>query len=523
MQALAALQGFSFIFAPLLSQLDLHLHPSSIMTTSWPSTWMDVNSLDHSSPSQTTQHDSIASTTDPALSSSSTTSSSPSHSSSSASAVSHATAVVKLSASSLLGPCGVLYLSSPDLVAHTSRFLSITDLLQCSSLTRWLHAVVDSDRVWRRRLMRALHIQSSYIPLEIQPPYREEDEDEDSAHAAALPGEQHERKELERLQPVDSAQPASTTAGLLSSPSLSSASLPAPPSLAEAAAVCLEYYTRRVNKDNFLRCDITAVAILHAPADSFPAPRSSQQSDTAHSGQSYYSEDEVEGDDDDGEEEEEKVGEEEEVKEASPMASASPQSSPAAPAVAASSAACLVYHVKLLLSRSVTVNKTDCRAFALRLLPTGAGWQVERMGLSYSGRLVLNEFSSRNLLEPQAEQSVSSAVAASASQFVQAALPLAADLLCARLAALPHAGGAVAVAAAASSHPCLVLAPLGCAGVSSKQPFPPIPSLPFPALPPAAAVCGVPRVGGARCAAVGQAAAGRAGVQLAGGLRAAGE
>ena len=484
MQAFAVLQRFSFIVAPLLSQLhdDLSLHQRS-MTTSWPPQWMQAhNVFQHSaSPARSspedilsrssTQDNSAESSTDPTCSSSSSSSRSYSPSSSALSAVPVA-ASVSVSVSPGLARCGVLHLSV-DLLAHTSRFLSISELLHCSGLSRWLHSVFDSDRVWRRRLTRALHIQSSYIPLEIQPPYTEDDDD-GAQDSAALPGELHERKELERLLPMHAALPA-VAADSAPPPAASSSSATSPSalSLAQAADLCLAYYTRRINPNNHLRCDITAAAILPAPADSFPPPKTWQRAEESESKHSHSA-----GGEDDLEEgnDNEEGEEEEEAEQASPTSVSSPAS---ASAVGRSSSQSLVYHAKMLLSRSATVNKTDCRAFAILPLEDGSGWEVERMGVSDSGRLVLNVLNIRNLHEPAASPSSALPASASCKRRYIALLTCSAheSHRCHTLVAPSPSLPPPRPIPAWFSHHLAQLA-------FRHQPFPPIPALPFPAFHP---------------------------------------
>ena len=87
-------------------------------------------------------------------------------------------------------PSRHFFFSSPDLVSFLARFLSVDELLLCSSLSLALHAHFDHNAVWRHRLLQARHVQSSFVPLEIQPPYVEKPEDdgeEKTADASAAP------------------------------------------------------------------------------------------------------------------------------------------------------------------------------------------------------------------------------------------------------------------------------------------------------------------------------------------------
>ena len=50
------------------------------------------------------------------------------------------------------------FLDTSDLLSHALTFLALTDLLTTSAISRLIHSVVDSDKVWRPRLTAALAV-----------------------------------------------------------------------------------------------------------------------------------------------------------------------------------------------------------------------------------------------------------------------------------------------------------------------------------------------------------------------------
>ena len=94
-------------------------------------------------------------------------------------------------------------LQSADHICHVATFLAIDDLMQCSSLSRSLHSLFDGEAVWLSRLRAAQAIQC--IPVE---------------QTSRVP-----------------------ESAVLSSQAL--AALPPPPSLSEAAALCLQAFIQK--------------------------------------------------------------------------------------------------------------------------------------------------------------------------------------------------------------------------------------------------------------------------------------
>ena len=145
-------------------------------------------------------------------------------------------------------PSREFFFQSADLVSFLCRFLSIDDLLLCSSLSSHLHAVLDSNAVWRHRLLQAKHIQSFYVPLEIQPPYVEADEEEEESKTPSPPlSARHRRRSSLTCPP-----PSASTAVFDSS-------------LAAVAEVCCAFYARRLRHVG-VDCQISPVAILPLPS-----------------------------------------------------------------------------------------------------------------------------------------------------------------------------------------------------------------------------------------------------------------
>ena len=157
-----------------------------------------------------------------------------------------------------MSPSITLLLSVPDLIYHTSHFLSVDELLCCSALSQRLHAVFESDKVWRRRLGEAKHIQSSWVPLEIQKPYVHRDDEEDEK--AQAEDEKHStRREEEHVAAAQAMLLEQAKRGAFE-PSASQ-----PPPLSLALALSRFYYIYRVNANNHLSCDILPLAILPVP------------------------------------------------------------------------------------------------------------------------------------------------------------------------------------------------------------------------------------------------------------------
>ena len=68
---------------------------------------------------------------------------------------------LSLSASLPLGVAAHGFLTSFDLLCHSSTLLSLTDLLTLTTVSRFLHSVADSDQVWRPRLQSATRVRHS--------------------------------------------------------------------------------------------------------------------------------------------------------------------------------------------------------------------------------------------------------------------------------------------------------------------------------------------------------------------------
>ena len=145
-------------------------------------------------------------------------------------------------------PSRDFFFSSADLVSFLARFLSINDLLLCSSLSSSLQPVLDSSAVWRHRLLQAKHIQSFYVPLEIQPPYVERDDDDEEELKASTPPLSTRRRRSSLTCPPPSASTAVFDS-----------------SLAAVAEVCCGYYAHRLHQLG-VDCQIFPVAILPFPS-----------------------------------------------------------------------------------------------------------------------------------------------------------------------------------------------------------------------------------------------------------------
>ena len=153
-----------------------------------------------------------------------------------------------------------LLLSLPDLIYYTSHFLTIDELLCCSALSSRLHTLFDSDKVWRRRLGEAKHIQSSWVPLEIQKPYVHRDDDDEEEKATEEDDKHSIRGEEEQLAAAQAMLLEQSRRGAFE-PSATS-----PPPLSLALALCRFYYIYRINSNNHLNCDVLPLAILPVPA-----------------------------------------------------------------------------------------------------------------------------------------------------------------------------------------------------------------------------------------------------------------
>ena len=231
-----------------------------------------------------------------------------------------------------------MLLSLPDLIYYTSYLLTVDELLCCSSLSSRLHALFDSDKVWRRRLGEAKHIQSSWVPLEIQKPYVHHDDDDDDDDGDGPEGkerhmtdeeaakEKHSlRREEEQLAAAQALLLEQSKRGAFE-PSASS-----PPPLSLALALCRFYYIYRINSNNHLNCDILPLAILPVP----------------------------------------------------PSINLNPSVPPPAAGVC-------VYHCRFLLTRDRLVNKSDARELRLAWDEDSRQWQVAAMLRNESGVLALN-------------------------------------------------------------------------------------------------------------------------------------
>ena len=153
------------------------------------------------------------------------------------------------SAAAVRMPSRVFFFSSPDLLSFLSRFLSIDDLLTCSGLSSALRHVLDSSAVWRPRLRQAQHIQSSFVPLEIQPPYVAP-EDDDDEKPPTPPTRRGSRRSSSLSCPPPPPCPAAFDA-----------------SLGEVAEQCYAHYRNALHAMR-IRCEIFPVAILPATSSS---------------------------------------------------------------------------------------------------------------------------------------------------------------------------------------------------------------------------------------------------------------
>ena len=220
-----------------------------------------------------------------------------------------------------------LLLSLPDLIYYTSHFLTLDELLCCSSLSSRLHTLFDSDKVWRRRLGEAKHIQSSWVPLEIQKPYvhRDDDDEQEEKYTSEEEEKYSLRREEEQLAAAHALLVEQNKRGSFE-PSSSS-----PPPLPLALALCRFYYIYRINSNNHLNCDILPLAILPIP----------------------------------------------------PSINLNTFVPPPAAGVC-------VYHCRFLLTRDRLVNKSDARELRLAWDEDSRQWQVAAMLRSDSGILALN-------------------------------------------------------------------------------------------------------------------------------------
>ena len=226
------------------------------------------------------------------------------------------------------------FFASADLLSFLCRFLSVDELLCCSALSSALHCVVDSNSVWRPRLLQAKHIQSSFVPLEIQPPFvpPPEDDDEEEKQPPPAPRRGSQRRSSSLACPPPSPCPASFDA-----------------SLAEVAEVCSSHYANALYGLR-IQCQILPVAILPFTG---PHPATSPEA----------------------------------------VPTSPPLALDPSPSSSSSSSFCCVFHLKFLLTRdpyNPLVNKFDCREFVL--CREGDWWRVKAMGPPDSGQLVLNAY-----------------------------------------------------------------------------------------------------------------------------------
>ena len=191
---------------------------------------------------------------------------------------------------------------SEDVLAHSSGFLSINDLLLCSALCRSLHALFDSDRVWRPRLLHAEAVQSAVR----RDRFLFDDDDSakasrDTAQGEEGDGDRHmdvddDQKEEEAkiahvTAPSPSPHPSSSPSTSPLSPahpsavapasSQSSTSPPALPSMLTVHALCLAWLSEPATMRRHLELPPhmpsppfapAVVAIVHVPSSPQSSP-----------------------------------------------------------------------------------------------------------------------------------------------------------------------------------------------------------------------------------------------------------